>query len=170
MQHALAASRIARERAGGRILRICWETNGNMQRAHLVKALDLSLESGGCIKFDLKCWTGSLHEALTGISNRTTLDNFEFAAAWAQKRPEIPLVVASTLLVPGYVGVDEVASLSRFVASLDSSIPYSLLAFYPNFVMRDLPTTSQREAEEALQAAQGAGLGNVRVGNLHLLS
>jgi pyruvate formate lyase activating enzyme len=170
MQHALAASRIARERVGDRVLRICWETNGNMQHRHLAKALDLSIESGGCVKFDLKCWTESLHEALTGIGNEVTLDNFEFAAALAHKRPEIPLVVASTLLVPGYVGADEVGKLSRFVASLDPSIPYSLLAFHPNFVMHDLPTTSRREAKEALEAAQGAGLRNVRVGNIHLLS
>lgn len=170
MPHALAAARIARERAVSRILRICWETNGSMRKADLSQALELALQSGGCIKFDLKCWTESLHKALTGVSNRPTLENFGFAVGWAAKRPEVPLVVASTLLVPGYVGAEEVGKMARFIASLDSALPYSLLAFHPDFVMRDLPVTSRQEAEEAQAAARAAGLSNVRLGNIHLLA
>jgi pyruvate formate lyase activating enzyme len=169
MAHALAAARLARQRAGGRILRICWETNGTMRRADLIQALELALESGGCVKFDLKCWGESLHEALTGASNRAVLESFEFAAGWIAKRPQVPLVVASTLLVPGYVGAEQVGATARFVASLDPTTPYSLLAFHPEFVLRDLPATSRREAEEARAAAAGAGLSNVHVGNTHLL-
>ncbi len=36
--------------------------------------------------------------------------------------------------------------------------------------MGDLPTTSRRHASECLEAAKGAGLVNVKIGNLHLLS
>jgi pyruvate formate lyase activating enzyme len=35
--------------------------------------------------------------------------------------------------------------------------------------MNDLPTTSRREAEACLDAAQNAGLTRVRLGNEHLL-
>jgi pyruvate formate lyase activating enzyme len=72
--------------------------------------------------------------------------------------------------VPGYVDAREVSQIARFIASLDPAIPYSLLAFYPHFFMGDLPTTSRRHANECLKAAKAAGLANVKIGNLHLLS
>ncbi|MEM2869616.1 MAG: radical SAM protein [Thermoplasmata archaeon] len=168
MPHALAASRIALESARG-ILRICWETNGSMSPALLKKAAELSLRTGGTIKFDLKAWDENLHIALCGVSNRRTLENFRTVASMAVERPEPPLLTASTLLVPGYIGVEEVDALARFIASLDPSIPYSLLAFHPDFEMSDLPTTSRDEAMGCLEAAK-SHLKRVRVGNLHLLS
>jgi pyruvate formate lyase activating enzyme len=73
-------------------------------------------------------------------------------------------------LVPGYVGPKEVGELARFIAALDEQIPYSLLAFHPDFHMFDLPTTSRREAEAAVAAAREAGVRKVRVGNLNLLA
>jgi pyruvate formate lyase activating enzyme len=77
--------------------------------------------------------------------------------------------VASTLLVPGYVDAAEVGALARFIAGLNPDIPYSLLAFSPQFYLHDLPVTSQAHAEEALAAAKAAGLTRVRIGNIHLL-
>lgn len=60
--------------------------------------------------------------------------------------------------------------IARFVASSDPTIPYALLAFAPQFVMADLPRTSRRHAEQALEAARSAGLTRVRLGNVHLLA
>jgi pyruvate formate lyase activating enzyme len=79
------------------------------------------------------------------------------------------LVVASTLLVPGYVGAEEVGRIAAFIASINPDIPYALLAFAPNFYMGHLPCTSSRQAREAEAAAYQAGLTNVRLGNRHLL-
>ena len=92
-----------------------------MHPALLKQAAEISLNSGGCIKFDLKAWDEGLHIALCGISSKRTLENFE------------------------------------------------LLAFVPQFMMRDLPTTSRRHAEECLAEAKAQGLRKVRVGNAHLL-
>jgi pyruvate formate lyase activating enzyme len=169
MLHSIQAARLARRRAGGGILRICWETNGSMHPRLLDRALDLALESGGCIKFDLKAWDEGLHRALAGVSNAWTLRNFARAAARFRERPVPPALVASTLLVPGYVDVAEVGRIARFVAEQDPDIPYSLLAFYPCFLLEDLPTTSRREALAAAEAARVAGLRRVRIGNEHLL-
>jgi pyruvate formate lyase activating enzyme len=49
-------------------------------------------------------------------------------------------------------------------------IPYSLLAFHPQFYMSDLPMTSRDLADRCCQAARDAGLKNVRIGNVHLLT
>jgi pyruvate formate lyase activating enzyme len=77
--------------------------------------------------------------------------------------------VASTLLVPEYVDAAEVGALARFIARLDPHVPYSLLAFCPQFYLHDLPVTSRERAEEALADARAAGLTRVRIGNMQLL-
>ncbi len=168
MPFALRASELAlRRREGG--VRICWETNGSMHPGFLRRALDLSLESGGCMKFDLKAFDPALHRAMCGVSNRRTLDNFSYAASRTGERPEPPPLVASTLLVPGYVEAEEVGRIASFIAGLDRDIPYSLLAFHPQHAMHDLPVTTRRQADACLTAAREAGLTRVHVGNLHLL-
>jgi pyruvate formate lyase activating enzyme len=166
MAHALATSRKLAERG----VAICWETNGNSHPGLLDQAVDLSLRTGGCIKFDLKALDKNLYVALAGISNERLLENFARVARRAAARPQPPLVVASTLLVPGYVDSQEVGRIARFIAGIDPTIPYSLLGFGPGFFMSDLPRTSVRHAQEAERAARDAGLTRVHVGNRHLLS
>ncbi len=170
IDHALAASRLALAKSQGRILRICWETNGSMSRPLLKQAAELSLESGGCVKFDLKTWDEPLHRALCGVSNRRTLENFEHLSGLIRKRPDPPFLIAATLLVPGYIDAEQVGKLARFIAGLDPHIPYALLAFHPDFEMNDLAVTSRGLAVECLDAAKRAGLGRVRIGNAHLLA
>jgi len=165
MPHALAAAHRLAERG----VVVCWETAGTSHPKLLDQALALSLATGGCIKFDLKAWDETLYRALTGGSNSQALENFQRAARRAGERPEPPLVVASTLLVPGYVDAEEVGRIARFIAACDPDIPYALLAFAPQFRMADLPTTSLRHARQAEEAARQAGLRRVRVGNQHLL-
>jgi pyruvate formate lyase activating enzyme len=166
MPHALASARYLAQRG----VTVCWETAGTQHPKLIDQAVQLSLETGGTVKFDLKAFDERLHLALTGGSNRRTLENFRRAAALFAQRAEPPLLVASTLLVPGYVTPDEVGRIARFIAELHPDIPYALLGFAPNFYVPDLPCTSARHAEQALAAARAAGLTNVRIGNRHLLS
>lgn len=165
MPHALATSKHLARKG----VRICWETNGTMHPKLMNAALHYSMNTGGCIKFDIKAFDEELHRVLTGISNRRTLENFARAAERFNERPEPPLVVASTLLVPGYIDAEEVSKIARFIASFSPHIPYALLAFAPNFYTSDLPYTTARHAEEAEAAARAAGLLNVRIGNRHIL-
>jgi len=171
LPYAVEVSRLslAKLAENKRALRICWETNGSMNEGLLKQMLVLSLGSGGCVKFDLKAWDEGLHITLTGITNRRTLKNFETASLYCAKRKTPPLLYASTLLVPGYVDEKEVSSIARFISSLDPHIPYSLLAFAPNFYLHDLPYTSKSDAEACLDAAKTAGLTNVRLGNTSIL-
>ncbi len=169
LPHALAAARSARQKNPGRILRICWETNGSMDPALLDEMQELSLESGGCVKFDLKAFDAKLHRALCGVENRRTLENFARAAGRIKDRQEPPPLVASTLLVPQYVDTTEVTAIASFIANLDVNIPYSLLGFHGDFLMTDLPATSREHAQRCVEAAEAAGLKRVRIGNVHIL-
>ncbi len=170
IQYSLEASRQACKQAHGRILRICWETNGSMGSHLLDNVVDLAMDSGGCIKFDLKAWAEPLHIALTGVTNRRTIENFRKVGRRTAERSVPPLLIASTLLVPGYVDELEIEALARFIASIHPDIPYSLLAFHPHFFMSDLPVTSKVLATRCLTIARQQGLTNVRLGNMHLLN
>lgn len=132
-------------------------------------AVRYSLDSGGCIKFDLKAFDEEIHYALSGVSNQRTLQNFADAAKRHAKRPDNPLILASTLLVPGYVDTEQVRKIASMIASINPDIPYALLGFAPNFYLSDLPCTSTQQAEDAHRTAVEAGLTNVRIGNRHLL-
>jgi pyruvate formate lyase activating enzyme len=167
---AINASKRAIEKSKGRIFRICWETNGSMSSMLLDKMVALSLKSGGCIKFDLKAFDENLHISLTGVTNKRTLENFKRVGEKTKERKEPPLLIASTLLVPGYIDEQEIKNIAGFVASVNPDIPYSLLAFYPHFFMSDMPLTERHVAERCLEASKESGLKYVRLGNIHLLS
>ena len=169
IMHALRASRLALDYNKNRVLRICWESNGSMCRAYLKKAAELSLSTGGCVKFDLKAKDENLNLALCGVSNRQTLSNFEFLGSYIENRAEPPVLIASTLLVPGYVEEDEVKEIAEFLSSINPDIPFSLLAFHPQFLMEDLPVTTKKQATTCKDAAERAGLKRVKIGNIHLL-
>jgi pyruvate formate lyase activating enzyme len=71
--------------------------------------------------------------------------------------------------VPGYIDEQEIGRIAGFIESLNPEIPYSLLAFHPDYKMTDLPATSRKQAQECMDATRRAGLKRVRVGNIHLL-
>ncbi len=166
---AFRLSKAVQKKNPDRILRICWETNGAMDPVWLKKMTTISRDSGGCVKIDLKAWNPGTHRALCGWDNAKVLDNFARAAEWASTRPCPPLLVASTPLVPGYVDEDEIYGLASFIARINPDIPYALLAFAPQFMMDDSPTTSAEQAQACLEAAKQAGLTRVRLGNEHLV-
>lgn len=168
--HALKTSKLTMNLDPERSIRVCWETNGAVKPHLLTRMAEVSLRSGGCVKVDLKAWDRGLHYALCGVDNRQTLENFETLAGWLPKRPIPPFLVASTLLVPGYVDETEVGDLARFIAGLNPEIPFSLLAFHPHFYLRDLPATSREHAFRCRDIAEGVGLKHVHLGNVHLLS
>lgn len=164
-----ASRRILEEKPSKRIMRICFEWNGSGNSALVKRAGELALESGGNIKFDLKAYTPSVHRALTGVSSEQTLRNFELIyREFYKERRELPVLTATTLLVPHYVDEREVESIARFIASLDPEIPYCLLIFHPDFMMNDVPITPERQFHKCLEAAR-KHLRNVNAANLNLL-
>ncbi len=169
LPYAIRVCRAALKENPDKILRICWETNGASNPTWLKKMTKLSIESGGCVKMDLKAWSPGIHRALCGCDNSKILDNFARAAEWSSKRRVPPVLIASTTLVPGYIDVEEIYGLASFIARTDPDIPYALLAYAPQFLMDDSPTTSAAQANACLDAAKQAGLKRVRLGNKHLI-
>jgi pyruvate formate lyase activating enzyme len=158
---ALRFSREALKRR--RDLMICWEWNGAGNTSLAIKAAELSSISGGTVKFDLKAWSEPLHVLLTGRGSERVRKNFEKIG---EKFPEV--LSATTLLVPYYVDEKEVEGIAGFIASVSEDIPYSLLVFHPDYLLRDLPITPRDQVLKCYKAAK-KWLRNVNLGNLHLL-
>ncbi len=165
---ALKASKSIQE-GKERPVRMCWEWNGSGNETLSRRAAHFSLVSGGNVKFDLKTSTPELSLALSGVSNERTYKNFEdvYHRFYGERR-DLPVLNATTLLVPHYIDAYEVKNIARFISSLDPEIPYSLLVFHPNHMMRDLPVTPMRQVKDCLRVAKEY-LRRVHIGNIHLL-
>jgi pyruvate formate lyase activating enzyme len=168
--HALRVSKEVLSRGKGRVLRICWETNGTLNTDIMREVAKISLESGGIVKIDLKAWSPQIYQVLTGVNAvERVKENIKLVASMMNLRDEPPLLVVSVLLVPGYVDLTEVRGIAEFLASLNTEIPVVLLAFHPDFMLRDLPPTSKRHMYESVKVMRKLGLRNVFVGNEWLL-
>ena len=169
--HAIIASRkmldIAQKR--GRILRICWETNGQISPIFLREVIELSLKSGGIVKVDIKAGTENMYRALTDGDFKNVLYTIREVAKRVKERSEVPLLTISLLVVPGYIDEVEIENVCRIINELNVEIPLSLLAFHPDYLMSDLPPTSRRHMDIALKIAKEYGIEMVNVGNRWLL-
>ncbi|MFX1309418.1 MAG: radical SAM protein [Promethearchaeota archaeon] len=152
-----------------RIMRICWEWNGSGNKDWVKKAMEIAIKTGGNIKFDLKTFNEKLNFALCGVSNKRTLENFEFLAEnYFGTRKNLPEMSACTLMVPGYTNHEEVEQIAKFVSSINKEIPYSLLIFHGDYQMRDLGITPRKQVLKCLDVAQKY-LKRVNLGNKFLL-
>ncbi len=173
--HALETARRMLDKArsmGLRIFRVCWETNGLWNPALLRRAVELSLETGGIVKIDFKAWSPEVYYALIGVEPRHVeliRKNIKLVAEYFDKRPDPPLLVISTLLVPGYVDEYEIDNMTRYIAEINPDIPYIFLGFHPDYMLTDLPRTSINHARKAVEIAKRNGLRNIYVENQWLL-
>ena len=152
-----------------RMMRICWEWNGTGNRDWVEKAMEIAIKTGGNIKFDLKTFNEKLNLALCGVSNKRTLDNFKFLAEnYFGTRKDLLEMSACTLMVPGYTNHEEVEQIAKYVSSINSEIPYSLLIFHGDYQMRDLGITPRKQALKCLDVAKKY-LKKVNLGNKFLL-
>ncbi|MFX0098507.1 MAG: radical SAM protein [Candidatus Hodarchaeota archaeon] len=164
-----ASKKILEKIAENRVMRICWEWNGSGNPLLVKKCAKIALDSGGNLKFDLKAKTPILNEALCGTSNTRAFENFRMVGnEYHAKRKGLPVLGATTLLVPGYVDAEEVSLIAEYIAQVDPSIPYSLLVFHPAHHMTDLPIPSKTSVLNSKKSAE-KHLQNVKVGNINLI-
>jgi len=163
LHFALRVSRRIVEESRGKV-HICWEWNGSASPNLVRQAAELSRESGGTVKFDLKAFNKNLHLALCGVENQRTLDNFKMLARIYGEE----LLTATTLLVPYYIDEQEVENIASFIAQNNPHIPYSLLVFHPDYLLDDLPVTPREQVFDCYDRAV-KHLKRVNIGNRQLL-
>jgi pyruvate-formate lyase-activating enzyme len=134
------------------------ETNGY---GLTVNNLDI-LQRRGVDAFwlDIKAWNDKTHRWLTGGTNAQILG----LPAKILKRGFVLEVLS--LYIPQVVEGDQLDKIARHLAAVDSTIPFTILAFFPEHRMLRYRAPDTSEMIAAYHSAKTAGLQNVRLGNL----
>ena len=120
------------------------------------------LQTSGVDSFwlDIKAFGAEKHKWLTGCSNKHILKLPE-----ELRRRDFVLEVLS-LYIPGVVETEDLEKIAHLISAVDIEIPYTLLAFFPEYRMQKFPSPTVVEMVSAYRKIKAAGLKNVRLGNL----
>lgn len=128
-----------------------FDTNGYMTPQSLERIIAIS----DSITYDIKAYTQSGFEFLTGADVEPVLRNAEYIAKHAPQK----LYEFRILVIPGFER--EIPQLCEFIASLDPQLPVCFLAFRPNFAMDFWQGASSKLMEWCIQEAKKHGLSKV---------
>ena len=124
------------------------------------KNLDL-LKDAGVDSFwlDIKAYDEETYRSLCGTTN-----------CWILKTPEWILdrgfvLEVCTLYIPNWVEVDQIRAIARLIADLDVDIPFTILAYFPEYKLKERSPTLM-EMVRAYLAVEEEGLRNVKLGNV----
>lgn len=133
------------------------ETNGfGLTPTHL----DL-LQKAGVDAFwlDIKAYKEEVHRWLTGCSNEWILQLPE-----EMKKRDFKVEVLS-LYIPGVVEVDQLVEIAKLLKRTEESIPFTILAFFPEYQMKEYRSPTLTEMVSAFAEVKNIGFKNVRLGN-----
>lgn len=123
--------------------------------------LDLYCKAGvDSYWLDIKAYDEDVHKWLTGCTNKWIL-NLPYEIV---KRGFVLEVL--TLFIPGVVETKQIQKIAEIVAKVNKEIPFSILAFFPQYNMKNYRPPTTAEMILAYKAIKDAGLKNIRVGNI----
>jgi pyruvate-formate lyase-activating enzyme len=108
---------------------------------------------------DIKAYRDDVHRWLTGCSNESILRLPE-----EMLRRNFTIEVLS-LYIPGVVETDQLAAIARLLVRVDAHIPFTILAFFPEYQMKENRPPSLPEMITAFTEVKATGLEYVRLGN-----
>ena len=125
-----------------------------------------TLQASGVDAFwlDIKAFDDDTHQWLTGCSNQAIL-----------KLPKEILrrgfvLEVLSLYIPGLVEADDLEDIARILKDVDAGIPFTILAFFPEYRMKDFRRPIVTEMIEAYTKVKNVGLKNVRLGNVGIFA
>lgn len=154
--YALAADRI--KEVTDEKLWVLVETNGY---ALTKKNLEI-LREGGVDSFwlDIKAYNEASYRKLCGTPNSTVLESLALMI-------DLDFTVeVLTLYIPGIVETDQHRQIAHLIADVDSSIPTTLLAFFPSYKLKDNRSPTFSEMMTSYWVLREEGLNNLRLGNI----
>src|SRR3972149_7821649 len=120
-----------------------------------------ALKEAGVDSFwvDIKAYDETDHKWLTGCFNRNLL-----------KLPEEILkrgfvLEVLSLYIPNLVETPQLKKIAQLLFDVDPEIPFTILAFFPEYQMKRYKSPKVSEMIEAYIEVKGTGLRNVRLGN-----
>jgi pyruvate formate lyase activating enzyme len=138
------------------------ETNG----VGLTDANLNALSKSGVDSFwlDIKAFDNAAHEWLTGVPADRILGLPERILQHG-----FVLEVLS-LYIPGVVEADQLKEIARRLVEVDPALPFTLLAFFPQYKMRACREPTFEEMKRAYLQCKETGLRSIRVGNAALFA
>jgi len=121
-----------------------------------------ALKEAGVDSFwlDIKAYDGTDHKWLTGCFNRNILKLPEEIV----KRGFVLEVLS--LYIPSLVETPQLKKIAQSIFEVDPEIPFTILAFCPEYQMKRYKSPKASEIVEAYIEVKGTGLRNVRLGNI----
>lgn len=125
------------------------------------KSIDLIAPYLDAMNIDIKSFSDVFYREICGARLKPVLETIKYAH---QKGIWIEL---TTLLITGKNDSnEEIQSIAKFIAQLDTAIPWHLSAFHPTYKMIDRPSTALSTLLRAYKIAKEEGLKYVYIGNV----
>lgn len=125
------------------------------------KSIDLLAPYIDGMNIDIKSFRDDFYKEICGARLKPVLEAVKYAhekGIWIE---------VTTLLIEGRNDSDEeIRDIARFIAELDSSIPWHISAFHPMYKMLDSPRTPLSTLLRAYKIGKEEGLKYVYVGNI----
>jgi pyruvate-formate lyase-activating enzyme len=137
---------------------ILFETNGyGLTTPNLDRLKEAGIDS---FWLDLKAFNPDVHRKLTGVNNEMIL---RLPEEIVKRNFTLEIL---TLFIPGWVESDQIKDLAQIIARVDTTIPFTILAFFPEYKLKDTPSPSLNQMTEAYERVRETGLKNIRLGNI----
>jgi pyruvate-formate lyase-activating enzyme len=136
---------------------VLFETNGyGLTPANLE-----AYESAGVDSFwlDIKAYDADVHKRLCGVSNARIL---ELPAEILDRGFMLEVL---SLYIPGWVEGDQLVKIAELLVEADPEIPFTLLAFFPEYKLIDNRPPTTMEMVRTYLALKDAGLKRIKIGN-----
>jgi pyruvate-formate lyase-activating enzyme len=75
-----------------------------------------------------------------------------------------------SLFIPGWVETDQLEEIAGILVDVDPQIPYTILAFFPEYQLKEVPSPSFEQMVEAYTRVKETGLNQVRLGNIGIFA
>ncbi len=137
---------------------ILFETNGyGLTLTNLDHFKEFGIDS---FWLDIKAYDQKIHKKLTGVTND-----------WILKLPELIIdknfvLEVLSLYIPGWVETEQIKKIAEILARVDRNIPFTILAFFPEYKLTNTPSPTLQQMVEAYLDVIDSGLKNVRLGNI----
>jgi len=137
---------------------ILYETNGyGLTNTNLRKLREAGVDS---FWLDIKAFEPDIHKKLCGVDNSRIL---ELPSEMLQLGFQLEVL---SLFIPGWVETDQLTKIALLLVKISPEIPFTLLAFFPEYRMMNVRPPNTGEMIESYHAVKKAGLKNVRIGNI----
>jgi pyruvate formate lyase activating enzyme len=132
-------------------------TNGYMSQ----ETLDYIDDYIDAYNVDLKSFSEKFYREVCKASLKPVLKNIK--EIYRRKK----WMEVTTLIIPGKNdSKKELTQIAKFLVNISKDIVWHVSAFYPNYRMQDIKSTSYEKLQEAVEIGKGVGLRYVYAGNI----